>query len=132
MQLRDYQTKAISDLRTSFKQGNKSPLLVMPTGSGKTVVFAEISKALESNKKNVLILVHRKELVDQASNKLNLAEVDHGIIASGYEGKKNNIQVASVQTLVRRLKNIEYKPDYIIVDEAHHAAAGTWQKIINH
>ena len=70
MQLRDYQTKAISDLRSSFKQGNKSPLLVMPTGSGKTVVFAEISKALESNKKNVLILVHRKELVDQASNKL--------------------------------------------------------------
>ena len=49
MQLRDYQTKAISDLRSSFKQGNKSPLLVMPTGSGKTVVFAEISKALQSN-----------------------------------------------------------------------------------
>ena len=132
MQLRDYQTKAISDLRSSFKQGNKSPLLVMPTGSGKTVVFAEISKALESNKKNVLILVHRKELVDQASNKLKLADVDHGIIASGYEGKINNIQVASVQTLVRRLNTIDYKPDYIIVDEAHHAAAGTWQKIINH
>lgn len=132
MQLRDYQTKAISDLRSSFKQGNKSPLLVMPTGSGKTVVFAEISKALESNKKNVLILVHRKELIDQASNKLNIVDVDHGIIASGYKGKTNNIQVASVQTLVRRLETIDYKPDYIIVDEAHHAAAGTWQKIIKH
>ena len=132
MQLRDYQTKAISDLRSSFKQGNKSPLLVMPTGSGKTVVFAEISKALESNKKNVLILVHRKELVDQASSKLRIVDVDHGIIASGYKGKANNIQVASVQTLVRRLDTIDYKPDYIIVDEAHHAAAGTWQKIINY
>ena len=77
MQLRDYQTKAISDLRSSFKQGNKSPLLVMPTGSGKTVVFAEISKALESNKKNVLILVHRKELVDQASDKLEYVDVYH-------------------------------------------------------
>ena len=132
MQLRDYQTKAISDLRSSFKQGNKSPLLVMPTGSGKTVVFAEISKALESNKKNVLILVHRKELVDQASDKLEYVDVYHGIIASGYKGQENNIQVASVQTLVRRLETIEYKPDYLIIDEAHHAAAGTWQKIINH
>ena len=112
MQLRDYQTKAISDLRSSFKQGNKSPLLVMPTGSGKTVVFAQISKTLELNKKNVLILVHRKELVDQASNKLEYVDVFHGIIASGYKGKENNIQVASVQTLVRRLESINYKPDY--------------------
>ena len=63
MQLRDYQTKAISDLRSSFKQGNKAPLLVMPTGSGKTVVFAQISKTLELNKKNVLILVHRLSLI---------------------------------------------------------------------
>lgn len=132
MQLRDYQTKAISDLRSSFKQGNKSPLLVMPTGSGKTVVFAQISKTLELNKKNVLILVHRKELVDQASNKLEYVDVFHGIIASGYKGKTNNIQVASVQTLVRRLESINYKPDYLIIDEAHHAAAGTWQKIINY
>ena len=54
MQLRDYQTKAISDLRTSFQKGNKAPLLVMPTGSGKTVVFAEISKRLRQNKNNVL------------------------------------------------------------------------------
>ena len=132
MQLREYQTKAISDLRSSFKQGNKSPLLVMPTGSGKTVVFAQISKTLELNKKNVLILVHRKELVDQASNKLEYVDVFHGIIASGYKGKTKNIQVASVQTLVRRLESINYKPDYIIIDEAHHAAAGTWQKIINY
>ncbi len=132
MQLRDYQTKAISDLRSSFKQGNKSPLLVMPTGSGKTVVFAQISKTLELNKKNVLILVHRKELVDQASNKLEYVDVFHGIISAGYKAKTHNIQVASVQTLVRRLESINYKPDYLIIDEAHHAAAGTWQKIINY
>tara|TARA_A100000171_G_C2129469_1_gene145728 strand:+ start:326 stop:2425 length:2100 start_codon:yes stop_codon:yes gene_type:complete len=132
MELRSYQTKAIQDLRYSFaKRDKKSPVLVMPTASGKTVVFAAISKALSNKKKNVLILVHRKELVDQASNKLDLIGVDHGIIASGYEGKENNIQVASVQTLVRRMHLIGFKPDYIIIDEAHHAAAGTWQKIIN-
>ena len=132
MQLRSYQTKAIEDLRHSFrKEGKKSPVLVMPTASGKTVVFASISKALSNRSKNVLILVHRKELIDQASDKLALIGVDHGIIASGYKSKENNIQVASVQTLVRRMHLLNYKPDYIIIDEAHHAAAGTWQKIIN-
>ena len=132
MQLRSYQTKAIEDLRHSFrKQGKKSPVLVMPTAAGKTVVFVSISKAVSNRSKIVLILVHRKELIDQASDKLNLIGVDHGIIASGYESKENNIQVASVQTLVRRMHLLDFKPDYIIIDEAHHAAAGTWQKIIN-
>ena len=130
MQLRDYQTKAISDLRSSFKQGNKSPLLVMPTGSGKTVVFAEISKRLRQSKHNVLILVHRKELIDQASNKLKAIKVSHGIIAAKYKSSRSAIQIASVQTLVRRLSSNTFTPNYIIIDEAHHAAAGSWDKIL--
>ena len=132
MQLRSYQTKAISDLRDSFnKKGKKSPLLVMPTGAGKTVVFAEISKSLAQNNKNVLILVHRKELIDQASKKLKAIKVNHGIIAAKYKPKKSNIQIASVQTLVRRLEKKLFEPSWIIIDEAHHAAAGSWQKIIS-
>ncbi len=130
MQLRDYQTKAISDLRTSFQKGNKAPLLVMPTGSGKTVVFAEISKRLRQNKNNVLILVHRKELIDQASKKLKAIKVNHGIIAAKYKASKSSIQIASVQTLVRRLSSNTFTPNYIIIDEAHHAAAGSWDKIL--
>ena len=130
MQLRDYQTKAISDLRTSFQKGNKAPLLVMPTGSGKTVVFAEISKRLRQNKNNVLILVHRKELIDQASKKLKAIKVNHGIIAAKYKASRSSIQIASVQTLVRRLSSNTFKPNYIIIDEAHHAAAGSWDKIL--
>ena len=85
MQLREYQTEAIVSLRDSFSKGNKAPLLVMPTGSGKTVVFAEISKRLRQSKHNVLILVHRKELIDQASNKLKAIKVSHGIIAAKYK-----------------------------------------------
>ena len=132
MQLRSYQTKAINDLRDSFnKKGKKSPLLVMPTGAGKTVVFAEISKSLAQNNKNVLILVHRKELIDQASKKLQAIKVNHGIIAAKYKPKKSNIQIASVQTLVRRLEKKLFEPSWIIIDEAHHAAAGSWQKIIS-
>ena len=131
MQLREYQTKAIESLRYSFNtKGKKSPLLVMPTGSGKTVVFAQISKALETNNKNVLILVHRKELIDQSSKKLKAIGVDHGIIAAKYKSKNSSIQIASVQTLVRRLEKNNFIPNFIIIDEAHHAAAGSWNKIL--
>ena len=133
MQLRSYQIKAIDSLRYSFNtKGKKSPLLVMPTGAGKTVVFAAISKAISQNEKNVLILVHRRELIDQASKKLKNIGVNHGVIASKYESSQNNIQIASVQTLVRRLVTNTFNPNYIIIDEAHHAAAGSWRKIIEH
>ena len=133
MQLRSYQIKAIDSLRYSFNtKGKKSPLLVMPTGAGKTVVFAAISKAISQNEKNVLILVHRRELIDQASKKLKNIGVNHGVIAAKYESSQNNIQIASVQTLVRRLVTNTFKPHYIIIDEAHHAAAGSWRKIIEH
>ena len=133
MQLRSYQIKAIDNLRYSFNtKGKKSPLLVMPTGAGKTVVFAAISKAISQKEKNVLILVHRRELIDQASKKLKNIGVDHGVIAAKYESSQNNIQIASVQTLVRRLVTNTFNPHYIIIDEAHHAAAGSWTKIIEH
>tara|TARA_R100001443_G_scaffold27558_2_gene40765 strand:- start:12376 stop:14139 length:1764 start_codon:yes stop_codon:yes gene_type:complete len=133
MQLRSYQIKAIDSLRYSFNtKGKKSPLLVMPTGAGKTVVFAAISKAISQNEKNVLILVHRRELIDQASKKLKAIGVNHGVIAAKYKESTNNIQIASVQTLVRRLVKNTFNPNYIIIDEAHHAAAGSWTKIINY
>ena len=133
MQLRSYQIKAIDSLRYSFNtKGKKSPLLVMPTGAGKTVVFAAISKAISQNEKNVLILVHRRELIDQASKKLKNIGVNHGVIAAKYKSSQNNIQIASVQTLVRRLVTNTFNPHYIIIDEAHHAAAGSWRKIIEH
>ena len=130
MQLREYQTEAIDNLRNSLQKGSRSPLLVMPTGAGKTVVFAEISKRLRKNKHNVLILVHRKELIDQASKKLKAIKVSHGIIAANYQPKNSSIQIASVQTLVRRLNTNKFTPHYIIIDEAHHAAAGSWDKIL--
>ena len=133
MQLRSYQIKAIDSLRYSFNtKGKKSPLLVMPTGAGKTVVFAAISKAISQNEKNVLILVHRRELIDQASKKLKNIGLNHGVIAAKYASSQNNIQIASVQTLVRRLVTNTFNPHYIIIDEAHHAAAGSWRKIIEH
>ena len=105
-------------------------LLVMPTGSGKTVVFSEICRLANDKGKKVLILVHRRELVTQASDKLTKAGVKHGIIAAGFDSSDHAVQVASVQTLIRRLNSESFTPDLIIIDEAHHAVAGSWDKIL--
>ena len=131
MQLRRYQEQAIADLRDGFSRSYSSLLLVMPTGSGKTVVFTEIARRATQKHKTVFVLVHRRELINQASNKLSIAGVQHGIIAAGFPASTQNVQVASVQTLVRRLNSLTSEPDLIIIDEAHHAVAGSWQKIID-
>ena len=105
-------------------------LLTLPTGAGKTVIFSQITKLAKLKGAKVLILVHRKELIDQAGDKLTKANVKYGIIASGHKETKNNVQVASVQTLINRLKNPD-QFDLIIIDEAHHAVASSWRKIFN-
>jgi len=132
MEQRKYQTEAIQNCRNSFGQGTKAALLVMPTGAGKTVVFSQITQSAVDKNNNVLILVHRRELIKQASEKLAAINVDHGIIAAKFKPKDSPIQIASVQTLVRRLDTTKFKPSLIIIDEAHHAVAGSWSKIINH
>jgi len=132
MQLRPYQQQAIDDLRHAYRTGARAPLLCLPTGAGKTVVFAQIARSAAERGNRVLILVHRRELVRQASDKLATAEVNHGIIASGIRTTLSNVQVASVQTLVRRLDLCKWSPGLIIIDEAHHASSNTWQKILNH
>ena len=104
----------------------------MPTGSGKTVVFSEICRLVNDKGRKVLILVHRRELVTQASDKLTKAGVEHGMIAAGFKPSAHSVQIASVQTLARRLRTVSIQPDLIIIDEAHHAVAGQWEKILQH
>jgi superfamily II DNA or RNA helicase len=130
MELRPYQVQAVSNLRVAFRQGNHAALLVMPTGAGKTVVFTEIARSATQRGNSVFILVHRRELVKQASDKLTKAGVQHGIIAAGFKTSKHKVQVASVQTLAKRLLTVPAEPDLIIIDEAHHAVAGSWDKIL--
>jgi DNA repair protein RadD len=132
MEQRTYQAEAIQNCRNSFGQGTQSALLVMPTGAGKTVVFSKITENAVNKNNNVLILVHRRELIKQASKKLAAINVDHGIIAAKFKPKDSPTQIASVQTLVRRLKSTKFVPSLIIIDEAHHAAAGSWEKILNY
>ena len=130
--LRDYQSRAIHDLRCAYRQGARAPLLVCPTGAGKTVMFSAITASAIERGRHVLILVHRRELIRQASEKLTSAGVAHGVIAAGVTRAAHPVQVASVQTLARRLPVIDWQPDLIVIDEAHHAVAGTWQTILEH
>jgi superfamily II DNA or RNA helicase len=134
MQLREYQTTALEQIRSSLEKGYKAPLLVLPTGAGKTVIFSELAKDFVCQDKNVLILVHRRELVKQACEKLDLIDVDYGVIASGFDSNEDSsLQVASVYTLWRRItaNKDSFVPDVIIFDEAHHVSAGTWTTIID-
>lgn len=130
LKLRNYQEGAVEGIRQSYRDGFRSPLLVLPTGGGKTVVFSYVAAQTASRGKRVLILVHRIELLRQTANKLTEAGVYHGLINPKYTPNLHApVQVASVQTVVNRLDKI-HAPDLIIVDEAHHALAGTWKKII--
>jgi len=134
LSLRPYQSKGVADIRQSYVQGHKAPLLVLPTGGGKTVVFSHIAGSVASRGKRVMVLVHRVELLRQTSGALNKNGIDHSLINPLFTPDyRKAVQVASVQTLVKRLHFFDrYPPDLIVVDEAHHANAGSWRKIIAH
>lgn len=107
----------------------RRPCLVMPTGSGKTRVFCTVASQFPGR---VMILVHRGELLDQVSATLTALDVEHGLIAANEPWyRSRRVQVASVQSLVRRLADTP-KPDLVIIDEAHHCIPGnTWGKVLS-
>lgn len=135
--LRDYQQDGVGQLREKFSAGAHSPLYVLPTGGGKTFVFCFIAKRVVAGNRKACILVHRQELLSQCSRSLLSMGVQHGIIAPGYKPNREPIQVASVQTLNSRIKKMSpeeirerFDFDLIVVDEAHHAVAGSWRNIV--
>lgn len=131
LQLRDYQQQGVEALRERFRRGDRNVLYQLPTGGGKTVVFSYITEGASKRSNRVLILVHRQELIRQTSASLQEIGVEHGIIAPGFTPSWDNVRVASVQTLVRRLDKI-HPPQLIISDECHHAGAASWAKIFAH
>lgn len=129
--LRPYQSAGIQALRQAFKSGKKAVLYACATGSGKTVIFSSVAESASQRGKRVYILVHRQELLLQSSRHLATLGIRHGCISPGHSMTRDPIQVASVQTLVRRLDKYP-QPDLVIIDEAHHSVAGSWKKIITH
>lgn len=116
-------------LRENFKQGKRAPLYVLPTGGGKTAVFSHIAEAAVAKGRRIFILVHRHELLTQASRSLEALGVHHGMISPKFNRTNHAVQIASVQTIVKRLDAIE-PPDLIVIDEAHHAVSSTYLKIV--
>ena len=103
-------------------------MLQLATGAGKTKTAADIVKAANQKGKRVYWLCHRKELVEQASGVFFENEIPHGLIVAGHDVSDHSVQVASIQTLARRLDKVE-RPDLIIYDEAHHLPSKTWASI---
>lgn len=126
------QLAVVESIRAAYRQRFRAPLLVAPTGFGKTVIFSFMSRAHAEKKGRVLILVHRQELIEQVSETLTRFEVAHDFIAPGrHSNPYCKVKIGSVFTVHRRMRHMSWSPTLIIVDEAHHAAASTtWGKVI--
>lgn len=123
--LRPYQQNAVNQILALYRSGARRVLVVAPTGSGKTTVFASI---LANGNARGIVLTHRRELVTQASNRLREFGTDHGLILAGAPARPMaRVQVASVQTLTRRTAP---PADFVVCDEAHLSTADTWSKIL--
>lgn len=119
--LRDYQTRVIADCRAAYRSGSRAPVVVMPTGSGKTRVGVEIVRShLERVPSGqVLWIAHRTELLDQARARLELEGAD-----------LSRVRIESIQTLLRMTELPA--ATLVVLDEAHHYAAAEWSRIAQH
>lgn len=134
--LRDYQRKALDALRADWAEGVRRAAVVLPTGAGKTVVFAHLTAWWRANHRSrVLVLAHRDELVNQAADKLRTIapHLSVGIVKGPLNEVNRDVIVASVQTL--RNENRRHRlhdVGLIIVDECHHATAQSYRVILAH
>lgn len=138
MKLRDYQEEARTAIANEWEKGVKKTLLVLPTGCGKTIVFSKVVEDRVKLGERVLILAHRSELLDQASDKLAKAT---GIFTATEKAEQSclnswfRVVVGSVQTLQRPKRLAQFDKDYfdtIVVDEAHHCISDSYQRVLEH
>ena len=131
MQLRPYQEKCIGQVFQSWNQYRKT-LIVLPTGGGKTIIFANIASKATGR---TLIIAHREELLQQAIDKIKtstglVADLERAESTSSINTK---IVVGSIQTLIRRLDRFTMDDfQNVIVDESHHVAADSYQTVLGH
>src|SRR5262249_2484328 len=101
--LRPYQVKLLDDIDAAFRAGHRRPLIVLPTGGGKTVVFAEAVRPEGAERHKSLAIAHRREIIPQTGAKLLAVGVAAGIVMAGVEPRPTlDVQTASIQTLFAR------------------------------
>lgn len=138
MDLRPYQQEAREAIFEQWDSGVLKTLLVLPTGCGKTIVFAKVTEDCVRRGDRVLILAHRGELLEQAADKIHKSTGLGCAVEKAEESCRESwfrIVVGSVQTLMREKRLNQFPDDYfqtIIIDEAHHCISDSYQKILNH
>jgi superfamily II DNA or RNA helicase len=131
IKLRSYQQKLIKDIFDHWAAGVKSVLAQAPTGSGKRIIFCYIAKDFVGRGERVLVIAHKIELITQAVEDLErFTGLKIGVVKHGVKpAPECLIQVASIQSLVNR----EFpKASLVVVDEAHHCAAPSYSRVLNH
>jgi DNA repair protein RadD len=127
--LRPRQVQALADLRLAYAQGARAPILVAPTGFGKTATAAEIVRQAVAKGRKVWFLAHLREILDDTSARLTAAGISHGQIRAGRSSDYSAaVQIVAVQTAVRRPRLP--RPDLVIIDECHLAVATSYQKVM--
>ena len=136
--LRPYQQAARDAIHTEWENGHTHTLLVLPTGTGKTIVFASVAADQVRAGDRVLILAHRGELLEQAADKLQRST---GLVSAVEKAESTcldswfRVVVGSVQTLQRTARLERFPQDYfgtIIIDEAHHAITDGYRRILDY
>lgn len=138
MELRPYQQEAREAIFEQWDGGVLKTLLVLPTGCGKTIVFAKVTEDCVRRGDRVLILAHRGELLEQAADKIRQSTGLGCALEKAEEtcmGSWFRVVVGSVQTMMREKRLGQFPEDYfqtIIIDEAHHCISDSYQKVLNH
>ena len=135
MALRQYQKDTLNDIIRSQRNGNKNILLQAATGSGKTIMASAFVNYMIKQDKSILFLAHRRELIQQCSDKLTQEGIKHGIIMAGEKSQFwHKTQVASIDTLRSRSITNKKEPlpkaDLVIIDEAHRSLSKTYLKLV--
>ena len=138
MELRPYQLASKEAIFSEWDKGIKKTLLVLPTGTGKTIVFSKVIEDCVRDGERVLVLAHRAELLDQAADKLQQST---GLMCATEKAEESCLEswfrvvVGSVQTLMREKRLAQFEADFfdtIIVDEAHHCISDSYQRVLQH
>jgi superfamily II DNA or RNA helicase len=138
MELRPYQLESKNAIQNQWASGVRKTLLVLPTGTGKTIVFSKLTEDCVRDGERVLILAHRGELLDQAADKMSQATGLGCAVEKAEQtcmGTWYRVVVGSVQSLMREKRLAQFPDNYfdtIIVDEAHHCLSDSYQRVLSY